>query len=102
MDAIMVDVTDVPGSAVTVDDEFTLIGEQGGERISAVEMAQWGNTISYEVVAAMSARLPRVYYAAAEAVAMRAVACEAGRGSGRLDDRSVESSEEGLGPRTSG
>jgi alanine racemase len=102
MDAIMVDVTDVAGPPVTVDDEFTLIGEQGGERISAVEMAQWGNTISYEVVAAMSARLPRVYYAAAEAVAMRAVACEASRGSGRLDDRPVESSGEGLGPRTSG
>ena len=102
MDAIMVDVTDVPEPAVTVDDEFTLIGEQGGERIRAVDMARWSNTISYEVVATMSARLPRVYYAAAEAVAMRAVACEAGRGSGRLDDRSVESSEEGLGPRTSG
>jgi alanine racemase len=102
MDAIMVDVTDVAGPPVTVDDEFTLIGEQGGERISAVEMAQWGNTISYEVVAAMSARLPRVYYAAAEAVAMRAVACEASRGSGRLDDRPAEASGEGLGPRTSG
>ena len=102
MDAIMIDVTAVAGPPVTVDDEFTLIGEQGSERISAVEMAQWGNTISYEVVAAMSARLPRVYYAAAEAVAMRAVACEASRGSGRLDDRPVESSGEGLGPRTSG
>ena len=30
MDAIMVDVTDVPGPEVTIDDEFTLIGEQGG------------------------------------------------------------------------
>jgi alanine racemase len=92
MDAIMVDVTDVPGPDVTVDDEFTLIGEQGGERIGAVDMAQWGNTISYEVVAAMSARLPRVYYAAAEAVAMRAVACDASRDSGRLEDRPVEPS----------
>lgn len=80
MDAIMIDVTDVPGPAVTIDDEFTLIGEQGDEQISAVEVAQWGNTISYEVVAGMSGRLPRVYYAAAEAVAMRAVACEAVRG----------------------
>jgi len=76
MDAIMVDVTDVPGPPVNVDDEFTLIGEQGGERISALEVARWGNTISYEVAAGMSGRLPRVYYAAAEAVAMRAVACE--------------------------
>jgi alanine racemase len=86
MDAIMVDVTDVPGPAVTIDDEFTLIGEQGGERISALEVARWGNTISYEVVTAMSGRLPRVYYAAAEAVAMRAVACELTRGPGRTTD----------------
>jgi alanine racemase len=82
MDAIMVDVTDVPGPPVTIDDEFTLIGEQGGERISALEVARWGNTISYEVVAAMSGRLPRVYYAAAEAVGMRAVACDASRDPG--------------------
>jgi alanine racemase len=98
MDAIMVDVTDVPGPAVTIDDEFTLIGEQGGERISALEMARWGNTISYEVVTAMSGRLPRVYYAAAEAVGMRAVACDASREMGRLHDRPVEVSEDGPGP----
>jgi hypothetical protein len=71
---------------VTIDDTFTLIGEQGEERISALEVAQRGNTISYEVVTAMSGRLPRVYYAAAEVVGMRAVACDASRGSGRLDD----------------
>jgi alanine racemase len=98
MDAIMIDVTDVPGPDVTIDDEFTLIGEQGRERISALEMAQWGNTISYEVVTAMSGRLPRVYYAAAEAVGMRAVACDANRSSGRLHDRPVELSEDGPGP----
>jgi alanine racemase len=94
MDALMVDVTDVPGPAVTIDDTFTLIGEQGEGRISALEVAQWSNTISYEVVTAMSGRLPRVYYAAAEAVGMRAVACDASRGSGRLDDRSGKSSLE--------
>jgi alanine racemase len=80
MDAVMVDVTDVPGSEVTVDDVFTLLGEQGGDRIDALEVARWGNTISYEVVAAMSGRLPRVYYAAAEAVGLRTIACEVSRG----------------------
>ena len=99
MDALMVDVTDVPGPAVTIDDTFTLIGEQGEGRIGALEVAQWGNTISYEVVTAMSGRLPRVYYAAAEAVGMRAVACDASRGSGRLDDRPGRSSVEQLAPR---
>jgi alanine racemase len=82
MDAVMVDVTDVPGLEVTVDDEFTLLGEQDGDRIDATEVARWGNTISYEVVTAMSGRLPRVYYAAAEAVAQRTIACEASRGGG--------------------
>jgi len=54
----MIDVTDVPGAPVSVDDEFTLIGTQGEETIDAIEMAQWGNTISYEIVTAMSGRLP--------------------------------------------
>jgi len=97
MDAIMVDVTDVPGPAVTIDDEFTLMGEQRGGRISALEVARWGNTISYEVVAGMSGRLPRVYYAAAEAVAMRAVACETSRGWGKPDSRSGGTSEDETG-----
>jgi alanine racemase len=65
MDAVMADVTDVPGSRVTVDDEFTLLGEQGGDRIDAAELARSRATISWEVVTAMSRRLPRVYHAAA-------------------------------------
>jgi alanine racemase len=99
MDAVMIDVTDVPGAPVSVDDEFTLIGTQGREAIDATEMAQWGNTISYEIVTAMSARLPRVYYAAAKAVQMRAVALDLGRG-GRQIDRSdsLAASEEVPGP----
>jgi alanine racemase len=97
MDALMVDVTGVPGPTITVDDEFTLIGEQGAERISALEVGRWGNTISYEVLAGMSGRLPRVYYAAAEAVAMRAVACETSRGWGKPDGRSGVTSDDETG-----
>ena len=82
MDAIMVDVTDVPGPEVTVDDEFTLLGEQGSERIEAAEVAHWGDTISYEVLAGWSGRLPRVYYSAARAVGFRTLACEAGESRG--------------------
>lgn len=76
MDAVMVDVTDVAGPPVTVDDEFTLLGQQGGDAIGAREVARWGNTISWEVVTAMSRRLPRVYYAAAEAIELQALASE--------------------------
>jgi alanine racemase len=71
MDAVMADVTDVPGSPVTPDDEFVLLGEQGDDRITATELARTRNTISWEVVAAMAARLPRVYTAPAEAVGIR-------------------------------
>lgn len=65
MDAVMADVTDVPGPPVGVDDEFVLIGTQGQERITAAEVAAARGTNSWEVVTTLSARLPRVYDAAA-------------------------------------
>jgi alanine racemase len=68
MDAVMADVTDVPGAPVTPDDEFVLLGEQGNVRITASELARERTTISWEVVAGMSARLPRVYTAPAATV----------------------------------
>jgi len=71
MDAVMVDVTDVPGSPVTVGDEFVLLGEQGADRIDAFELAHIGTTISWEVLAGMARRLPRVYYAGAVPTALR-------------------------------
>ncbi|MEO5703390.1 MAG: alanine racemase [Candidatus Limnocylindrales bacterium] len=64
MDAVMADVTDVPGLPVSVDDEFVLIGAQGDDRITAAELASARGTISWEVVTALSRRLPRVYHAA--------------------------------------
>jgi alanine racemase len=85
MDAVTVDVTDVPGAPVTVDDVFTLLGEQGSDRIAAQEMARWGDTISYEVLAGWSGRLPRVYYAAARTFGVRTLACEPAGSRGRLD-----------------
>ncbi len=98
MDALMVDVTDLPGPEVTVDDEFTLMGEQGGDRIDAPEVARWGNTISYEIIAAMSGRLPRVYYAAAEAVGLRTISCDPSRVGGTLDWRPAKVFAEDPGP----
>jgi len=98
MDAVMVDVTDVPGPDVSVDDEFTLLGEQSGARIGALEVARWGNTISYEIVSAMSGRLPRVYYAAAEAVGLRTIACDTSRGGRGLDWPRAEASAEDSDP----
>lgn len=64
MDAVMADVTDVPGPPVGIGDEFVLIGAQGSERITAAELATARGTISWEVVTDLSVRLPRVYHAA--------------------------------------
>jgi alanine racemase len=71
MDAVMADVTDVPGPPISVADEFVLLGAAGGLRISASMLAQERTTNSWEVVAGMARRLPRVYHAAAGPVGLR-------------------------------
>jgi alanine racemase len=71
MDAVMADVTDVPGAPVSVADEFVLLGSDGTARITAAELAQERNTNSWEIVTAMARRLPRVYHAAAGPVGLR-------------------------------
>jgi alanine racemase len=57
MDAITVDVTEVPDSAVG--DVVTLIGADGEERITAEEVAAWSGTISYEVLTSIGHRVER-------------------------------------------
>jgi alanine racemase len=42
-------------------DDVVLIGEQGDARVTAEELAQWAGTIPYEVLTAISARVPRIY-----------------------------------------
>ncbi len=59
MDMTLVDVTDIPD--VATGDEAVLIGRQGEERISAVEVAGWLETIPYEVLCTIGPRVPRVY-----------------------------------------
>ena len=71
MDAVMADVTDVPGPAVDGGDEFVLFGGDGNQRITVAELAQARTTNSWEVVTNMSRRLPRVYHAAAVPVGLR-------------------------------
>jgi alanine racemase len=60
MDMTMVDVTGIPGVALY--DDVVLIGAQGTDRIAAQELADRTHTIPYEVLCAVSARVPRVYY----------------------------------------
>ena len=74
MDATMIDVSDVPGEPVGLDDEVVLIGRQGAAEITAAEVARWRTTNSWEVVTAMSGRLARVYDAAAGPTGTRQLA----------------------------
>ncbi len=76
MDAVMADVTDLGGTPVGVDDEFTLLGSQGDEAIVAADLARSGNTISWEIVTAMARRVPRVYHSAAGPVGLRTLTVE--------------------------
>ena len=74
MDAIEVDVTDVPG--VSGDDEFVLLGSQDGQQITADDLARRRNTIAWEVLTGMTPRLTRVYHAAAGLKGVRTLAGE--------------------------
>jgi alanine racemase len=76
MDAVMADVTDVPGPPVTTDDVFTLIGAQGNERITVGDLARIRTTNRWEVATAMARRLPRVYDAPAAPVGTRTLITE--------------------------
>jgi alanine racemase len=58
MDLCMVDVTDIPG--VALEDEVVLLGCQGSEELGAAELAAWVDTIAYEVLCGVGARVPRV------------------------------------------
>jgi alanine racemase len=59
MDMCMADVTDIAG--VAAGDEAVIIGAQDGERVDADEIAALADTISWEILAGVSARVPRLY-----------------------------------------
>lgn len=59
MDYIMVDITNLP--EVGVGEPVVLFGEQGSACISADELARLSGTINYEIVCAVSGRVPRYY-----------------------------------------
>lgn len=59
MDMTMIDVTDIKD--VKEDDEVTIIGSQGEEKITAYELAKKANTITYEILTSLGSRARRVY-----------------------------------------
>lgn len=58
MDHVVLDVTEIPG--VAVGDEVVILGSQGGETISAYELADAAGTIPWVVFTGIAARVERV------------------------------------------
>jgi alanine racemase len=59
MDQMLVDVT--RAGKVEPGDEVVLIGEQNKGCVSASDVARWGQTIPWEVLTAITYRVPRIY-----------------------------------------
>lgn len=59
MDLMMIDVSHIDGAAVG--DEVVLMGRQGEEEISATELADRAQTISWEITTRIGQRVRRVY-----------------------------------------
>ena len=59
MDLTMLDVGEVSG--VALEDEVVVFGEQGKGAVTADEIASSLDTINYEIVSTITARVPRIY-----------------------------------------
>ena len=63
MDSVTVDLGEHERQALELRDERAiLIGIQGGERITAEEVARRLETINYEVTCGLTRRVPRIYH----------------------------------------
>jgi alanine racemase len=56
MDMTMLDVTDIPG--IREGDEVIVFGKE----LPVQQLAQWANTIPYEIMTGISQRVRRVYF----------------------------------------
>lgn len=59
MDAITVDITDIPQTKLW--DEVVIMGQQGGDRITANDLAALKRSVTYDVLTNWRFRLPRIY-----------------------------------------
>jgi alanine racemase len=59
MDLTMIDVSQIENAAVG--DEVVLMGRQGDEEISARELAELADTVTWEIVTRIGSRVRRVY-----------------------------------------
>jgi alanine racemase len=67
MDNVTFDVG-AAGLGPRLGDDLVLMGAQGGERVTAEDLAGWLGTINYEVTCGISARVPRAHHRDGEAV----------------------------------
>ena len=59
MDALTVDITDIPAAQLW--DEAVMMGRQEEDEISVHEVAKLRGSVSYDVLTAWRTRLPRIY-----------------------------------------
>ncbi|MDI1471280.1 MAG: alanine racemase [Thermodesulfovibrio sp.] len=59
MDLTMIDLTEIPD--VSVGDEVIILGFSGNEKITAWDIANWANTIPYEVLTSLGSKAKRKY-----------------------------------------
>jgi alanine racemase len=59
MDAITIDITQIPAAKLW--DEAVILGRQATEEISVHDLAKLKNSVSYDFLAGIRARLPRLY-----------------------------------------
>ncbi len=62
MDSVAVDLGPDPTAPALLDQPAVLIGVQGGERITAEELARRLGTINYEITCGLTARVARVHH----------------------------------------
>jgi alanine racemase len=74
MDQCIVDVSGIP--EVQQDDEVVLFGRQSGAEITAEEIASLMDSINYVVLAAIAARVPRVYLKGGEVIEVHTLSGE--------------------------
>ncbi|MBT01685.1 hypothetical protein CL643_01055 [bacterium] len=59
MDFLYADISHIPD--VEIGDRVTILGKQGHEEITMMDLAKWGKTIPYEMLCSFGKRPPRQF-----------------------------------------
>jgi alanine racemase len=84
MDLTMIDLTEVP--EVAVGDEVVLFGEQDGTSIGVEEVAEWSETLAYEVMCTIGKRVARLYRRGGRAIRVTTLVGERAEWTASADD----------------